>query len=201
MKNRMVVISYIPLLEGYSSNMNKEELLERLKTVDTNLGTIRHCLWAGSDIGPYPVFVTKDAKKIVDHLTFWAGNNVQNWFDLCIIDKGEKYFILLWPNLIKSKDRHLYNHMVVNEEIIIESEWDFTFMFCPLSFMSMGRGTLDKVKESIQEETYLGFIDTNDFNLDNPIDTKTEPIPVGPLKVYYKHEFAEKYLEKYLENL
>ena len=196
MKKGMMILSYIPLLEGYSSNMSKEELTEKLKTIDTEREEIKYCLWADSDgTGPYPVFVIKDAKKIVNHLKYWAENNVQNWFDLCIIDEGEKYCVILWPNLIKSKDRHLYNHMVVNEEIILESEWSFLYMFCPLFYRSAGRGTLDKVKEAIREETYLGFIDTNDFDINNPLNTKIEPITVGPLKVHYKHEFAEKYLE------
>ena len=195
MKKRMMVISYAPLLEGYTSNMEKEEAIEKLKNI--NPGEIKNCLWADSDAGIYPVFTMDNAKKIKKHIEFWAEHNVQNWFDLCIIDKGERYFILLWPNLLKSKDRHLYNHMVVHEEIIIESEWEFLFAFCPLVFVSLDRGMLDKVKGLIREETYLGFIDTCDMNVDDPIKTVVEPALIGPLKVHFRHELAEKYLDAY----
>lgn len=208
-KDIMMIVSYIPLLWGdggekidLSVEENVHNLAAKLEETDKDCGQPLACLWAGNKDGSLsPVLVLENGSLVAQHLEGWAEDDPGEWFELCILDKGDVYFVCLWPNLIKSKDRHICNCMIRYEEIIIEDNYDFHFLFRPIYFMSQNRGMLDQARGMLKNanEATLGFIDQKGFDMENPLQSKSEPYYVGPFPLRFEHELAEEYCDNILK--
>jgi hypothetical protein len=204
-KTKMVIVSYVPLLYGAGgekidvSTDGLKKLTDNLSALD-RCGQIKACLWSKEDYSP--VFVMPHAKEVAGHLSMWAEGSPQEWFEVCILDKDDVYFIILWPNLEKSKDRHLYNWMIRNSEMILEDDVEMSFIFRPIYFRSKNRGMIDQVLGIIKDRKKInvGFVDQADVDMKHPLNTQAEPYYVGAFPLRFEHKQADAYCDSMLRS-
>lgn len=204
--DKMVIVSYVPLLFGEGGEKIDISTSDKINEFASELmkhdyGQVDACLWAANTDGTIsPVFVMPRAKEIAQHLSMWAEDQPQEWFEVCLLDKVDTYFIILWPDLEKSKERHIYNWMIKNQEIVIEKNTEFSFIVKPLYFRSGNRGTLDKVLELVKDmsDISIGFLDKEDFNMSDPLSTQIEPYYLDSFKLQFKHDQADAYCDSVL---
>lgn len=199
MEKSALCVSYIPLFA-----VNEDELRKNWAK-DVN-GFIKHiydaigrapspvaCVW-GIDEGKHvPCFLIDQARAVVDHLLCWSEHDPSQWFKLVIDVSDNHYDVALFPNLIKSKERHSLQNIILREETLPES-MSYQFLFRPLHFRSNGRGMINEIK--MGNESMVGFIEAAEFNLSNLDPTKLpEPTMVGPFKVSDDDEFKGYFKE------
>jgi len=186
-KKKVVILSYFPnapLTAQFTEDPDKVKgLLNQIPEPPHILG----CAWCVHQEKISPVFLLKDSESVLDHLVKWSEDKPEDWFKLCIFDEGDHYHITLWPDVIKSKDRYIMNHLHLHGEILTEDDHDFNMIFAPLHFMSPVSGFLTKAKEMglfKDRMIYLGFSPSQ----------KDEPKFIGPFHLVTDDKIAKDYV-------
>jgi hypothetical protein len=217
---RYIVISYVPLLKT-----DPQLLIRSLEQQDTGTTIdvaieisnalaqapdvhVQACVWM-HDIATNafsPVLLMDNAAEVADHLVAWAENNPAAWFHAYMeqIDE-ERYIILLFPNLSKSIQRFKLN-CIQAQEFIPQSDADYTMMFKPLEFVSQGTNLFPEVAPHLTDKISIGFLDTKDFDQQNPGESVEKIRYIGPLERVSKSDqdehnsYISEYVKSHLEN-
>ena len=166
----MFQVSYVPLLISDhpelagSTDRTPEELKRILEIVDQTDSMARGCVWV-DDGGPMPILLYKRAADIARELDIWSEGEPDNWFTLDIIDFGDKYVMVLMPNLSRSSRRIKYNHFLQHEEIAAPD--DSQVLFKPISFLSASIGAFEQVRNILPTRMVVGFYNIDLFDADD----------------------------------
>ena len=201
----VVLLSYIPLLYAPSQMVMQElqsndakALTEYIDNLDVTCAATG-CLWANHDGKAAPVFIYDNAQEIVDHLEAWTENEVTKWFRYKISAKDGKYLICLFPNVEKSVERWRMNFQLVYG-YPPPKDMKFHIFFKPLYFTSGSKNMFDLIKDELDPEFRIGFINKVDIDLENPENMDEESIRwLGPFK-RVEGDFADEYLDSILDD-
>ena len=195
---KVICISYVPLLwatepmKNYSKDITT--LSKKLIKAVEEAPTPTACLWANHNDRMTPCFVIERAKAVVDHLLAWTENQPGEWFRLCVEKAKDHYHVVLFPNLMKSKDRFSVQWVMIHEEIIPENA-HHEFVFRPLHFRSKNLGMIEGVH--LSDESMVGFVDVKDMS--NDLTKIPDPTFIGPFKTNGNDELA-KCAREYLKS-
>jgi hypothetical protein len=185
MVKKVTLVSYVPLFDGVPRTVMSEEgdsdtmFNEVQKAVDNSPdGCAMTCAWVRYNGSAAPVLVYDDAKQIIDHLMKWSENVPSEWFRVSILEKGGVYAIALTPNIEKSIERWKYAFQL-QYGYPPEKDIDFSIIFKPLYFVSGMLNIFDKVRDSISEPFYIGFLDSSSIDLDGK-GSDVKPTWLGP---------------------
>jgi hypothetical protein len=198
------LISYIPLLWTPPNHMVIDELTpDNIDDFEAFLNN-RHggnaiaCIWVHYEGHPSPVFAYEEATEIVEHLKVWTEDAVTDWFKVCIHEKGEKYTITLMPNVEKSVERWKMNFQLVHK-FPPPKDMKYHILFKPLHFVSGASTTYHLIKADMADSPYVGFINMNDVDIENPSNMDGHITWIGPFK-RMKPGWAAEYLECILDD-
>ena len=217
---RYIVVSYVPMLKTDQKLLVRSlEQQDAGTTIDIAAEIskaleqapdvhVQACVWM-HDIATNafsPVLLMDNAAEVANHLMAWAENDPAAWFHAYVeqIDE-ERYIILLFPNLSKSIQRFKLNCMQV-QEFIPPSDADYTMMFKPLEFVSQGMNLFPEVSPHLTDKVMVGFLDTKDFDQQNPAESVEKIRYIGPLERVSKSDpdernsYISEYVKSHLEN-
>lgn len=204
----VVLLSYVPLLYAPPQMVMQElqnneatalaEYIDELQVQGSAIG----CLWANHDGKASPVFIYDDAREIVEHLKGWTENEVTKWFRYRIREKNGKYLIALFPNFEKSVNRWRMNFQLVYG-YPPPKDIKFNIFFKPLYFISGSDNMFDVIKDELNPEFRIGFIDRKNVDFENPermaeIEDKIVHW-LGPFKPL-EGSFADSYFDAILDD-
>ena len=143
-------------------------------------------LWASDANGNLsPTFILRDAKRIYEHLLWWAGHEPAKWFSLVAVDIPDGYIVTLWPDIMKTRDR-----------LKLAADAQLRVFTVPLRFIGPHSYSWDAAKSRLVPTTGVGFLDASKLDLQNAANTDfsavlgIEGIPVATddnLKKFVKH--------------
>lgn len=195
-----LIIGYSPLLYGNATTLDltEESLKDVVSKIEEYNCQAKACLWAiRDDKSKMPVFMIPKLKEVVEHLKWYTANSVEKWFSIAISDNGNRYSIVLMPNLDLAVERYKVNYgLTTGKEFPKDPK--FTFIFNPIKFMSENMGSYNSVKGDIGSEIYLGFIDNDDVDTTKPdfINNIPEPVEFGPFKVIWNNPYGLSVLKE-----
>ena len=194
--NEYVIVSYIPFLEGEAGkflDLDKDSI-SNLDNIlkDSPSGAADGCLWMSDEGSPYPVFIMERGLDLVEHMKVWSEGELENWFKLSFLEKDGKYAIALSPNLNKSMERWKITFQLKTG--FPPPEGKYNFIFQPIFFVSGGSTAFHLVKDKLRDEVYVGFIDSDKVDMENPQNMDPHIFRVGPFTI--DEENFKSYLEK-----
>lgn len=184
--NRLVVVSYVPLLTGEPGTMMATDdprfgdVLARIESASD--GHVDACLWMAEENGVFPVFVMRNAHAVADHLVAWAEGRPGDWFALCFAEGHGRYCAGLFPNVSASVERFETAHLIVHSQATNAAGQDIIFR--PLTFVSGQKHTFGRVKAMIPDSAMVGFVEPSELDPHTPGKLTPAAIRrVGPLRV------------------
>lgn len=189
-----ICVSYMPLLTGNPGELDtldQSNIKQTIAPLEKALeyGDAAACLWCRHNEQITPVFAMKRGREICEHLKSWSEDKPDDWFDLYIVRKKDRYAIVLFPRIEKSVDRFKEAQLIVNKTIIPTSA-QIDILFRPLVFVSLSIGMYKKIQ--VGPSSHLGFVNEDDVDTKNVQETP-EPIFVGPFNV--KRHLDSPYLD------
>lgn len=190
-KPEFSLISYSPLLW---SEAGKERVALQSVLSNNDIGRVESCLWAAdTDGAAYPVFIMKQAEAIREHLIAWSEEKPAEWFDLAVVDLGDRYAVVLWPRLYRSVERFKTAWLNSHSEFL-PSDHELKILFRPLNFVSIDSGMLGKCRDKIGKQSKVCFLDSSNFDKNDPAKSG-EPMLVGVFNVSFEHTMAKQYIQ------
>ena len=185
-RSRVVVVSYVPLLPPNSpiiSSPGDQAIHTVLQHVEACPdGHVEACLWVAKGDAVMPVFVMERAHAIADHLTQWSEQRPDEWFSLCLVERGGRYVAVLFPNLKESLNRFCANQLHLVDPDAVAGGCGIVFR-C-LHFVSGPQHVFESVRSKVPARTMVGFLDVADLDRDHPEDVAPEQVMfVGPVAV------------------
>jgi hypothetical protein len=206
-KTKKLVISYFPLFYPSPEFLGRIigiEDQEEIKRIFDDCGEhirVHGVLWANypseKDNCPksiIPVMIIDRMVEVVDHLEYWSEFDPKSWFTLGLKSKSpNNYVISLMPNLGRSIER---------QESACDNfgDHEYIILFDTLKTVCHGN-TLPMVKNRIHQESFVGFVDINNIDRDNPLSLDLDLIRViGPVGVSLDlDDFVGSYLDSVFE--
>jgi len=173
----------MPLVYGDPTLDLTESVKANPEALEAQLESVNHkavaCLWCNKEGESVPILVYPNAKFVSVHLGDWCEQDLQGWFQVVWQRRGERYALVLYPNISKSVERFKDNRERIGQEI--PEGTPITVIFKPLCFVSNESTTPIVMNETPRE---VGFLDEDVFDLyrDNLQAMPDEAITwVGPL--------------------
>jgi len=201
---KAILFSYIPLLYAPPEAMMQELTNNNIEAVAAFMEGLRDgnaaaCLWTEYEGQPAPVFLYPDAHDIAEHLELWTEGKPTQWFTTHLQVKNGKYLIILMPQVDRSVERWKINFQLIYK-YPPPSDMKFEVFFKPLYFVSGSQNVFEIVEDRITHCPYIGFMDVDSFDLDNPENTDPEAIRwLGPFPKL-KGNWAGDYLNTILDD-
>ena len=209
-KSKIMLFSYFPLgLEVIRrtglkpSQPPSEEVLDLIQEgleEGEKYAQAMACIWLLQDGEPSPMLLVPEAKRIHADLVEWAENKPEDWFTIQFAEKHGAYGVVVFPDVVKSTERHGVAHLMQQEEILRDPQYQI--LTAPLHFVSQpGNGVYPQLKSKIGDSLMVYLYDQDGLDPKNPdiqgqIDEDLM-LEVGRLKV---DSSAESYLEGLIDN-
>ena len=173
MQTKMAFISYIPYLNRDNETCGKvfdcgQELLDKINFKETEAAytSANGCAWVmdGDKVGV--VLFLKDAARLVKDMKTWADNQPQVFFRAIIGQVGDKYGIVIVPDLEMSLTRFRLSHQAITgNKLEIK---DINLYFSAVGFVSKpGAIMYEKMKDKIGKELPIAFLDVSESEFEH----------------------------------
>jgi len=197
---KMIVISYVPLLYKEAGNLYRDNMIEEIaKEVDqSNSGRADGVAWTFEDGKSSPTLIMNKATEIAQHLKAWAENNPSEWFTFHYMKENGKYAIVLMPNIRASVERH---GKTMKDLVGVDyNNPNVSVVFRPIHFVSTGVEAFSQAEGDIGEEITVYAVDTDIVNKENfKPNVLSHRVEIGKFKVV-KEGIAQGYLADLLKD-
>jgi hypothetical protein len=167
----IILRSYSPLCPGRASAVEALDPGEVGRLVQEQerypSGQAQACIWLDYQGQPTPVLVLEQGRDIAAHLLAWSDGNPSEWFKLHVVVVGERYAIALMPDLEQVVERWRLAYLEKHGSLPAP-DTRFSVFFRPLYFTAEGGGVYEQVKGRLGASSYLGLLDTSQFDPANP---------------------------------
>lgn len=164
-----VVVSYWPLVDISKPKLftkgavqDLQDYLDSTPNVD-----IIGCLWLMDNDNPIPILVVKRAKELREHMLTWCEKDPGKWFRFCIQEAGEKYILIIYPDIERSIERFksacLYIH-----NFLPADDAKYQVICSPLRFFGSSIDNYNAIKNQLSSNITIGFIDADNVDLTDP---------------------------------
>jgi len=173
----MIQISYVPFILhnhpewGGTHDVGKERLKEVLEVVKSTDAMADGCIWVDDD-GVAPILLFECVSDLFGDMNYWSQGNPEEWFTIDIAQRGEKYTILLMPDLKKSAKRNSFRHFTEYEEIAPFRGAEI--LFKPIGFVSDTSTTYNIIKDKIGKSMKIGFYNVSEFDPEDAVGSINE---------------------------
>lgn len=195
---KFFLIGYMPLFDysklspGSLTEFNGDIVNGWLSEVQPQL--VAGVLWVSDGDTPYPVFLMDRATEVANHLVAWMAGDTDR-FTIHIDQRGDGYAMLLLPDVNKSINRWKVARLAYYEEFVEGN--DFSVFYIPLGvYCPSSVGYKLAVGDKKLEELYLGFLDVDKLDHDNPANSDFSGIvKTGPFKLGLNDDKALLHLD------
>ncbi len=189
MSAKMALFSYVPYLNRDSDTCGRildlnDELLEKIKYEQSKAAHTRAngCAWAIDGDQLVAVLFIKDAQKLVNDMKIWSENQPQTFFRVIIGQSGDKYAVVIVPDLDMSLTRFRLSHQTITGNELELGDKDVSVIFTAVGFLSKpGAPMYAKMKDRIGKEIKIAFLDVEAEQFESSL--MEQAIPLGTLKI------------------